>query len=103
MMTPPPIESTTKNRLCAFCGKTDLEVRKLIAGPSVFICDECVDLCNDILEEQYLDQLDHWPSAGDIPMTEAEIDPRILMAVLRHCPWVRVLVRRAPAPDAADR
>ena len=33
---------------CSFCGKSQHEVRKLIAGPSVFICDECVDLCNDI-------------------------------------------------------
>ena len=36
---------------CAFCGKSRQEVRKLIAGPSVFICDECVDLCHEILEE----------------------------------------------------
>ncbi|MFC0444430.1 ATP-dependent protease ATP-binding subunit ClpX [Pseudidiomarina halophila] len=37
---------------CTFCGKSQHEVRKLIAGPSVFICDECVELCNDILEEE---------------------------------------------------
>ncbi len=37
---------------CSFCGKTQHEVRKLIAGPSVFICDECVDLCNDIIREE---------------------------------------------------
>ncbi|MBY6063485.1 ATP-dependent protease ATP-binding subunit ClpX [Pseudidiomarina sediminum] len=37
---------------CTFCGKSQHEVRKLIAGPSVFICDECVDLCNDILAEE---------------------------------------------------
>ena len=37
---------------CSFCGKSQHEVRKLIAGPSVFICDECVDLCNDIIKEQ---------------------------------------------------
>ena len=36
---------------CSFCGKSQHEVRKLIAGPSVFICDECVDLCNDIISE----------------------------------------------------
>ena len=34
---------------CSFCGKSQHEVRKLIAGPSVFICDECVELCNDII------------------------------------------------------
>ncbi len=37
---------------CSFCGKSQNEVRKLIAGPSVFICDECVDLCNDIIKEE---------------------------------------------------
>ncbi|MFT6255019.1 MAG: ATP-dependent Clp protease ATP-binding subunit ClpX, partial [Granulosicoccus sp.] len=37
---------------CSFCGKSQHEVRKLIAGPSVFICDECVDLCNDIIREE---------------------------------------------------
>lgn len=37
---------------CSFCGKSQHEVRKLIAGPSVFICDECVDLCNDIISEE---------------------------------------------------
>jgi len=38
---------------CTFCGKNQDEVRKLIAGPSVYICDECVDLCNDILKEEF--------------------------------------------------
>ncbi len=43
----------TKNTLyCSFCGKSQHEVRKLIAGPTVFICDECVELCNDIIREE---------------------------------------------------
>jgi len=37
---------------CSFCGKSQNEVKKLIAGPSVFICDECIDLCNDIVREE---------------------------------------------------
>ena len=37
---------------CSFCGKNQNEVRRLIAGPSVYICDECVDLCNDIITEE---------------------------------------------------
>ena len=37
---------------CSFCGKSQHEVHKLIAGPSVYICDECVDLCNDIIREE---------------------------------------------------
>jgi hypothetical protein len=38
--------------VCSFCGKDQDHVRKLIAGPTVFICDECIDLCNDIIEEE---------------------------------------------------
>ncbi len=41
---------------CSFCGKSQHEVRKLIAGPSVFICDECVELCNDIIREEVQDK-----------------------------------------------
>ena len=41
---------------CSFCGKSQHEVRKLIAGPSVFICDECVELCNDIIREEMSDK-----------------------------------------------
>ena len=37
---------------CSFCGKSQHEVRKLIAGPSVYVCDECVELCNDIIREE---------------------------------------------------
>ena len=45
-------EDNGKLLYCSFCGKSQNEVRKLIAGPSVFICDECVDLCNDIIREE---------------------------------------------------
>ena len=45
--------SESKNTLyCSFCGKSQHEVRKLIAGPTVFICDECVELCMDIIREE---------------------------------------------------
>jgi ATP-dependent Clp protease ATP-binding subunit ClpX len=37
---------------CSFCGKSQHEVKKLIAGPSVFICDECIELCNDIIRDE---------------------------------------------------
>ena len=40
---------------CSFCGKSQNEVKKLIAGPSVFVCDECIDLCNDIIRDETLD------------------------------------------------
>ena len=44
--------STEKTLYCSFCGKSQHEVKKLIAGPSVFICDECIDLCNEIIRDE---------------------------------------------------
>jgi ATP-dependent Clp protease ATP-binding subunit ClpX len=44
--------SSEKTLYCSFCGKSQHEVKKLIAGPSVFICDECIELCNDIIREE---------------------------------------------------
>ncbi|MBE7562272.1 ATP-dependent Clp protease ATP-binding subunit ClpX [Acidithiobacillus sp. HP-6] len=49
--------SGEKTLYCSFCGKSQHEVRKLIAGPSVFICDECIELCNDIVKDEILDDL----------------------------------------------
>lgn len=59
---------------CSFCGKSQHEVRKLIAGPSVFICDECVDLCNDIIREEVQEageetQTDKLPTPHEIKTT----------------------------------
>ena len=56
---------------CSFCGKSQHEVRKLIAGPSVFICDECVDLCNDIIREEVQESASE--SAEDRLPTPVEI------------------------------
>ncbi|HBA67042.1 MAG TPA: ATP-dependent Clp protease ATP-binding subunit ClpX [Methylococcaceae bacterium] len=50
---------------CSFCGKSQHEVRKLIAGPSVYICDECVELCNDIIRDELLD--DSSEGDGSLP------------------------------------
>jgi ATP-dependent Clp protease ATP-binding subunit ClpX len=44
--------SSEKVLYCSFCGKSQHEVKKLIAGPSVFICDECIELCNDIIRDE---------------------------------------------------
>ena len=52
---------------CSFCGKSQHEVRKLIAGPSVFVCDECVELCNDIIREE-LQQEETIDSEGYLPV-----------------------------------
>ena len=51
---------------CSFCGKSQQEVRKLIAGPSVYICDECVDLCNDIIKDELQDKSTHF-HGGELP------------------------------------
>jgi ATP-dependent Clp protease ATP-binding subunit ClpX len=59
--------SSDKLLYCSFCGKSQHEVRKLIAGPSVFICDECVELCNDIIREE-IQQADTQKGTGsDLP------------------------------------
>ena len=52
---------------CSFCGKSQAEVRKLIAGPSVYICDECVELCNDILREEISAAKDETPTRLPTP------------------------------------
>jgi ATP-dependent Clp protease ATP-binding subunit ClpX len=52
---------------CSFCGKSQHEVKKLIAGPSVFICDECIDLCNDIIRDEAQEPDDPKTVRGDLP------------------------------------
>ncbi|WP_028470913.1 ATP-dependent Clp protease ATP-binding subunit ClpX [Neptunomonas japonica] len=60
---------------CSFCGKNQDEVKKLIAGPSVFICDECVDLCNDIIREEIQD-IDEQEAQESLPIP-AEIKAKL--------------------------
>jgi len=59
--------STEKNLYCSFCGKSQHEVKKLIAGPSVFICDECIDLCNDIIRDEVAQDLPGQASRDGLP------------------------------------
>ncbi len=54
------------NLVCSFCGKSQDEVRKLIAGPTVYICDECIDLCNDIIAEE-CDQEESFMATSAVP------------------------------------
>jgi ATP-dependent Clp protease ATP-binding subunit ClpX len=61
---------------CSFCGKPQRQVRKLIAGPGVYICDECVDLCNEIVDEELEDERTESVLSGDLPT------PREINAVL---------------------
>ena len=58
--------TNAKDLCCSFCGKSQKEVRKLIAGPSVYICDECVELCNDIITEEY-EREDFYATRGLVP------------------------------------
>jgi ATP-dependent Clp protease ATP-binding subunit ClpX len=65
--------SSEKILYCSFCGKSQHEVKKLIACPSVFICDECIDLCNDIIRDEVAAESEQTrPSRGDLP-TPGEI------------------------------
>ena len=52
---------------CSFCGKSQHEVKKLIAGPSVFICDECIDLCNDIVRDEAASEQDAHEGKNELP------------------------------------
>jgi ATP-dependent Clp protease ATP-binding subunit ClpX len=64
--------SSEKALYCSFCGKSQHEVKKLIAGPSVFICDECIDLCNDIIRDE-LPGLESVKSSSDDVPTPADL------------------------------
>ncbi|MEX8517865.1 MAG: ATP-dependent Clp protease ATP-binding subunit ClpX [Leptothrix sp. (in: b-proteobacteria)] len=69
--------SGEKTLYCSFCGKSQHEVKKLIAGPSVFICDECIELCNDIIRDE--------APAGDVPHKASRDDlpvPNEIKAIL---------------------
>jgi len=59
--------SSEKLLYCSFCGKSQHEVRKLIAGPSVFICDECIELCNDIIREETASDKGSKGAKSDLP------------------------------------
>ena len=64
--------SGEKTLYCSFCGKSQHEVKKLIAGPSVFICDECIDLCNDIIRDELPATASEGDDRTDLP-TPADI------------------------------
>src|SRR4026207_570918 len=71
--------------LCSFCGKSQRQVKKLIAGPGVYICDECIDLCNEIIDEEVTSPaapaLDHPPPPAALDL-DTPPRPRDIYAVL---------------------
>jgi len=75
---------------CSFCGKSQHEVKKLIAGPSVFVCDECVDLCNDIIREELQEVITGDQAEAELP-TPHEINEALNSYVIGQDRAKRVL------------
>jgi ATP-dependent Clp protease ATP-binding subunit ClpX len=82
--------SNEKNLFCSFCGKSQHEVKKLIAGPSVFVCDECIDLCNEIIRDDSAGVTDAKEARGDLP-TPATIKANLDNYVIGQEPAKRTL------------
>lgn len=75
---------------CSFCGKSQHEVKKLIAGPSVFICDECIDLCNDIIRDEISSEQSGKGARSDLPSPK-EICEILDQYVIGQSPAKRIL------------
>ena len=82
--------SSEKTLYCSFCGKSQHEVKKLIAGPSVFICDECIDLCNEIIRDELPATTENKESKSDLP-TPADIKANLDNYVIGQEPAKRTL------------
>lgn len=83
--------SSEKILYCSFCGKSQHEVKKLIAGPSVFICDECIELCNDIIRDEVAAEAEQSrPARSDLP-TPGEIKSSLDQYVIGQDPAKRTL------------
>ena len=82
--------STEKMLYCSFCGKSQHEVKKLIAGPTVFICDECIELCTDIVRDEIAGDQDSKVAKSDLP-TPKEISGLLDQYVIGQEPAKRIL------------
>src|SRR5436305_14613814 len=92
--------------LCSFCGKSQRQVKKLIAGPGVYICDECIDHCNEIIDEELtapaqldLDNLprpkDIYSVLNDYVVSQEEAKRTLAVAVYHHYKHVHMAVEAA--------
>ena len=107
-------EEIEKSLFCSFCGKSQHEVKKLIAGPSVFICDECVDLSNDIIKEEskelnevldknktnLLSPKELFHSLGDHVIGQEEAKKSMSVAVYNH--YKRLRNNKSDESDLSD-
>jgi ATP-dependent Clp protease ATP-binding subunit ClpX len=91
---------------CSFCGKSQREVKKLIAGPTVYICDECIELCNDIIAEEQEKERDFYPGRMSIPAPKeikeflddyviGQEQAKKILAVAVHNHYKRILTQGA--------
>src|SRR4249919_3669512 len=99
---------TNEQLLCSFCGKSQRQVKKLIAGPGVYICDECIDLCNEIIDEELTTpaqlDLDNLPKPkeiyavlNDYVVGQEEAKRTLSVAVYNHYKRVQMM-----SSDEAD-
>jgi ATP-dependent Clp protease ATP-binding subunit ClpX len=100
---------------CSFCGKSQKQVQQLIAGPGVYICDECVELCNEIIEERLAEAKETEVEDFELPKPKeifAFLDEYVIgqapakralsVAVYNHYKRVRAAAAIAPADVKAD-
>ncbi len=98
---------------CSFCGKSQKQVKKLIAGPGVYICDECIDLCNEIIEEELAEagdvKLDELPKPAEIHdfleqyvIGQEEAKRSLAVAVYNHYKRIQSEAKTGPKDSAKD-